>query len=75
MPFIVLAFVLLIVYGAAMAAFPFQTWEITMAWAYKDREANKPSPAGLAIMRVGGAIIVMGAIAMFGFYLQAAGAN
>lgn len=73
MPLIVLAFVLLVVYGAGMAVFPLQTWEITMAWAYKDREANEPSPAGLAIMRVGGAIIVMGAIAMFGYYLQATG--
>lgn len=73
MPLIVLAFVLLVVYGAGMAVFPLQTWEITMAWAYKDREANEPSPARLALMRVGGAIIVMGAIAMFGYYLQAAG--
>lgn len=73
MPFVSLVFVLFILYGAAMTVFPFQTWEITMAWAYKDREANEPSPAGLAIMRVGGAIIVMGAIAMFGYYLQATG--
>ena len=73
MPFVSLVFVLFILYGAAMAVFPFQTWEITMAWAYKDREANEPSSAGLAIMRVGGAIIVMGAIAMFGYYLQATG--
>ena len=73
MPFMSLVFILLIVYGAAMAVFPFQTWEITMAWAYKAREANEPSSARLALMRVGGAIIVMGAIAMFGYYLQAAG--
>ncbi|MCT1866309.1 hypothetical protein M3B90_02015 [Dermabacter sp. p3-SID358] len=40
MPFMSLVFILLIVYGAAMAVFPFQTWEITMGWAYKDREAK-----------------------------------
>ena len=73
MPFMSLVFILLIVYGAAMAVFPFKTWEITMAWAYKDRGANEPSSARRALMRVGGAIIVMGAIAMFGYYLQAAG--
>ncbi|ATH96048.1 MULTISPECIES: DUF6199 family natural product biosynthesis protein [Dermabacter] len=73
MPFMSLVFILLIVYGAAMAVSPFQTWEITMGWAYRDREANEPSSARLALMRVGGAIIVMGAIAMFGYYLQAAG--
>ena len=71
--FIALLFIVLFIMGIAATFFPYQMWEITEAWQYKDREANEPSPAGLAIMRVGGAIIVMGVIAMFGFYLQTAG--
>lgn len=52
--FIALLFIVLFIMGIAATFFPYQMWEITEAWQYKDREANEPSDLRLVLWRVGG---------------------
>ncbi|MCT2056284.1 hypothetical protein M3D53_01440 [Dermabacter hominis] len=71
--FIALLFIVLFIIGIAATFFPYQMWEITEAWQYKDREANEPSDLRLVLWRVGGVAIIIGTLIMLGFYLQTAG--
>lgn len=71
--FIALLLIMLFIMGIGATFLPYQMWEITEAWRYKDREANEPSDLRLVLWRVGGVAIIIGTLIMLGFYLQAAG--
>ncbi len=57
--------VILLVLGAMMLLRPEQVWKWAEAWKY--RGTNGPTPWYLKMIRIGGAVLVLGAICAFFF--------